>query len=199
MRQRAADNVGMTDQRDGHRRVAPAQDLHQGKHPGLNLDHQLATGNARAATQRIKISPLGDVTQVVEALPGPFAIIDLVELRCDRDSLARKLRQELCGLPRSWLGTAVDFTDPQLLQGTRQALALNFAGSVQMHVRIPAGKTTWNAIGGSVPDKDQPCHGASQSSAQSSVNELTTWTVAGRCVRRRSSQMPRMPAAWLAT
>ena len=104
MRQRAADNVGMTDQRNGHRRVAPGQDLHQGKHPGLNLDNQLASGNARAATQRIKISPLGNATQVGEALSGPFAIIDLVELRCDRDRLARKLSQELCVLPRSWLG-----------------------------------------------------------------------------------------------
>lgn len=104
MCQRAANNVGMTDQRNGHRRVTPGQDLHQGKHPGLNLDHQLATGNARAATQRIKISPWGDATEVVEALGAPFAIIDLFELRCDRDSLARKPRQELCGLPRPWSG-----------------------------------------------------------------------------------------------
>src|SRR5918994_868734 len=112
MRQRAANDIGVTDQRNRQAAMATAKALHQPKHPDLNLDHQLAAGNARAATQRIKIAPLGDAAQVVESPPGPFAIINLVKLRGDLDTVAKKLPQEIRGLARSWLRAAVDLAMP---------------------------------------------------------------------------------------
>src|SRR5918999_2986760 len=48
MRQRSPDDVGVADQRNGHGRMALAQPLQQRQHPGLNLNHRLAVGNARA-------------------------------------------------------------------------------------------------------------------------------------------------------
>jgi hypothetical protein len=55
----------------------------------LNLNHQLATGNTRATTQRIEIAPPDDAAQLFEATPGPFAIIDLVKLRRDFNASPR--------------------------------------------------------------------------------------------------------------
>ena len=80
MRQRDADHVAVAYEADGFFPVPLAELVHEGDDAELCFEQQLAVGDAGGAMQQVEFAPTRQPVELVVALAGPVAEIDLVEL-----------------------------------------------------------------------------------------------------------------------
>lgn len=73
IRQCNSDDIGVADQCEGQARLSYAQPLDGGKHPRLNLNHQLASRKRVPATHQVELAPLLNLAQLFEGSAGPGA------------------------------------------------------------------------------------------------------------------------------
>lgn len=88
--------------------MAPAHAFHLVNDSSLRLEHQLASGRRREASQGIEAAPFGQRIEFAPRFAGPLAEIELIDRLAGTDAQVASAGERLGRFHSAFQGTAVD-------------------------------------------------------------------------------------------